>query len=83
MKKILNRIFSYPRFFDLFLYAGKYAAIVQLLAALVFLGMSRSGAPLGCLTYVEQFLQAALTTVTLTAGFAGVAQIMRRYGMHI
>ena len=81
MKKFLIRVLSYPRFLDCLLYAGKYAAVVQLLAAFVFLGFSRCGAPVGLLTYAEGMREAALTTMTLTVGFAAVARIMERHGV--
>lgn len=67
MRKQVARMLSSPSYPGLLVYAGKYAAVLQLIAAVGFYLGAWRGLPLGALTYAEGFRDAALTTLTLTA----------------
>ncbi len=63
--KWLNRLFCSPYYFRELLFAGKYAAVLQLVAALFFCGLARFGGPLGSLECAEVLREAGLTTLTV------------------
>lgn len=78
MKKFANALFGSPYFLRELLFAGKYAALLQFLAAIVFCGLARFGGPLGSLESAEILREAALVTLTVTAAIEMMAGFLRR-----
>lgn len=81
MKRFAEKIWGRRGFFDLWLFAGKYAAMLQLIAALIFRGYSYGNGPIGFLTFADAMLESALVTLTLTADFALCGRLLRNKGL--
>ena len=67
MKKIAASIFGSPYFLPTLIFAGKYAVVLQCIAALVFCGISQFGGPLGSLECAQILLESALTSFAIVA----------------
>lgn len=83
MKKIAERLFGSPNYLWGLLFAAKYGAVVQFLAALFFVGLSRAGGPLGCLEVAVALNEAALVTLTLAVIFRITVYFMRKGGLKL
>ena len=83
MKKIADRIFGSPNYLWGLMFAAKYGAAVQFLAALFFVGLSRAGGPLGCLQAAFVLHEAALVTVTLAVIFRLTVHFLRKGGFQL
>ncbi len=66
MMKFADKIFGSPYYPRELSFAGKYAALLQLFAGILFCGLARFGGPLGSLAAAEAFRESALVTLTLT-----------------
>lgn len=66
MMKTVERIFRSPLYLRELIFAGQYAALLQLIAGLFFCGLARFGGPLGSMECAIVLQQAGLTTLTVT-----------------
>lgn len=80
MKKMINKCFGSPYFFEELIFAGKYLSLLQLFVSLLFCGYSRFGGLMGSLAYAEVFLEAGLTTLTVTLCGGIVMAFLRKSG---
>ena len=66
MKKFVDRLFQSPYYMREVIFAGKYAALLQLIAALCFCAWSRVGGPMGSMECAEVLLECGWVTMALT-----------------
>lgn len=78
MKKIANALFGSPYFLREFVFAGKYATLLQFFTAIVFCGLARFGGPLGSLESAQIMQESAMVTLTVTAAVEMLAGVLGR-----
>ena len=81
MKKTVDRIFGSPSYLSFLLFFARYGAVLQILAAFVFVGLSRNGGPLGCLEAASALSEAALVTLTLGVALRLSVFFLKRAGI--
>lgn len=65
MKRLLHRVFGSPEYPRMLCFAAKYAAVLQVLAAMFFFGASYGEGELGYLNACRALLDAAWVTTFL------------------
>ena len=66
MLNFVERILNSPYYLRTLIFAGKYAALLQLILGFFFCGLARFGGLLGSLQFAEWSVQSALSTLMIT-----------------